>query len=125
MDNKLRLSLWGRVFDLSVEYECYDGDVITEDQIKAVKNLSEHPEWIEKAKKMVEDYCREDVVSDQENKDKENIFSYIRPIDILVKSGKYVRAGIICDYRYNEEDGIAIAFYLDGRIKVGEQGIMA
>ena len=121
----LKLNLWGRAFSLKVEYECYEGEVINEEQNNAVRHFASHPEWLEAAKPLVEDYCRKQVQADDNNHKKDNIFSYIQPIEIYVKNDRLKRLGIMCNYRYNEDDGIAIVFYPDGKISVGEQGLMA
>lgn len=125
MIKRIEIDLWGRHFSLPVEYENYYGDEVSTEQLQAVCRITDHPEKIIAAKKMVETYCHRDVERDKNNKKKDNIFSYVQPRDVYVKSTEGCAIGIMCNYRYNEDDGLAIVFYQDGTIRVGEQGLMA
>ena len=86
--------------------------------------LSCNPEWVDKAKKYVEEYCREDVEHDDENQKKDNIFSYVKPVDIFVKGEDKPRIAIMCKYRYDPEHGLAVVFDSEGNITVGIQDII-
>ena len=79
MIESLETTIWGRKFTLPVEYDCYEGEEVTKAQIQALKNFRSHTEWIGKSRSIVEKYCREQVMSDEENTKKDNIFSYIKP----------------------------------------------
>ena len=125
MINTLNIEIWGRKFTLEVEYKCYPGESVAQNQIYAVVRFSRNPQWIDKAKKNVEEYCREDVENDDENTKKDNIFSYIKPIDIFVKrDNDNHRIAIMCKYRYDPEHGMAIVFDNNGKITVGAQDII-
>ncbi len=121
----LEITIWGRLFTLPVEYDCYEGEEITEAQIQALKQFRTHTEWIEQSKSAVENYCKEQVMSDDENNKKDNIFSYIKPECLFVKRDKEnPRIALMCKYRYDLEHGLAVVFSSDGEVAVGLQDII-
>lgn len=120
MIESLETTIWGRKFTLPVEYDCYEGEEVTKAQIQALKNFRSHTEWIEKSRSIVEKYCREQVMSDDENAKKDNIFSYIKPECLFVKRDKEnPRIAMMCKYRYDLEHGLAVVFSSDGEVTVG------
>ena len=125
MIESLETTIWGRKFTLPVEYDCYEGEEVTKSQIQALKRFKSHTEWIEQSKSIVEDYCREQVMSDDENAKKDNIFSYIKPECLFVKRDKESpRIAMMCKYRYDLEHGLAVVFSSDGEVTVGMQDII-
>ena len=125
MIESLETTIWGRKFTLPIEYDCYEGEEVTKAQIQALKNFRSHTEWIEKSRSIVEKYCREQVMSDEENTKKDNIFSYIKPECLFVKRDKEnPRIAMMCKYRYDLEHGLAVVFSSDGEVTVGMQDII-
>lgn len=124
MIEKLSISIWGRDFELPVNYNCYEGENVTEDQIQLLNKFIEHPEWIQTSKYIVENYCRQQVLDDEENQKKDNIFSYIKPVSVFVKHVKKPKIALICKYRYDEEHGLAIMFDQEENITVGSEDII-
>ena len=125
MTKPIVLKIWGREFSLPVDYDCYEGEEITEAQIRTLKQFRTHTEWIEQSKSAVENYCKEQVMSDDENNKKDNIFSYIKPECLFVKRDKEnPRIALMCKYRYDLEHGLAVVFSSDGEVAVGLQDII-
>ena len=125
LNKTLTIKIWERDFTLPIEYDCYEGEDITEEQIEALKTFASHKNWIEASKGEVEAFCRDQVLEDEENQKKDNIFSYIKPDYIFVKRDeKNARVAIMCKYRYEPEHGLAIVFMADGEITVGIQDII-
>lgn len=125
MINELNITIWGREFLLPIVYDYYEGENITEEQTKAIDFFLEHLEWIEKSKSEVEKYCQDEVMEDDENEKKDNIFSYIKPKRLYVKrDNKYPRVAIMCMYRYDPEHGLAVVFSHDGEVTVGSEDII-
>ena len=125
MIDSLEIIIWGRSFQLPVEYDCYEGEDVTKSQLQALRRFISHTEWIEQSKSIVEDYCREQVMSDEENTKKDNIFSYIKPECLFVKRDKESpRIAMMCKYRYDLEHGLAVVFSSDGEVTVGMQDII-
>lgn len=121
MIDKLSVSIWGRDFELPVNYNCYEGETVTEEQIQLLNKFIEHSEWIRKSKDIVENYCKQQVFDDEENQKKDNVFSYIKPMSVFVKHVKKPRIALICKYRYDEEHGLAIVFDKKGNVTVGSE----
>lgn len=125
MINPVELIIWGRQFTIPAVYDCYGGESVTQEQTDALKTFIAHLEWIEKAKRQVEAYCRERVSEDEENQKKDNIFSYVKPESIFIKRDKHhPRVALMCKYRYDPEHGLAVVFTKDGGITVGSQDII-
>lgn len=125
MINELSITIWGREFLLPIVYDCYERENITEEQTKAIDFFAEHLEWIEKSKSEVEKYCKDEVMEDDQNEKKDNIFSYIKPERLFVKrDNKYSRVAIMCKYRYDIEHGLAVVFSQDGKVTVGSENII-
>lgn len=113
MNNSIKLTIWGREFDISVLFDCYSGEEKLPEQTAAydafIKNASK---ILESAKSNVESYC---LATDKEkiNSEKiDNIFKYVIPKNIYVprdQNGKQVIA-LLCNYKFNPDDGIAIVF---------------
>ncbi len=125
MIDEIEIKVWEREFSLPIEYNCYEGEKATRQQGKSLKNFLSHPEWIEKSKSFVEKFCKEQVDEDDENENKDNIFSYIKPECIFVKRElEHPRVAIMCKYRYDIEHGIAIIFSWEGDVIVGLQDLI-
>lgn len=124
MIKNLDICIWGRELSVPVDYNCYVGRTPLYEQEVALKTFLDHPEWLENAKELVEQFCREQVMEDSENDKKDNIFSYIKPQGFFVKHEKNSRIALMCKYRYDIEHGIAIVFSSTGEVTVGPQDII-
>lgn len=121
----VEIEIWGRNFSLNIEYNLYEGEHITKNQIQALEKFLNNPDWIKNSKKVVEDFCKNDVLDDDENQKKDNIFSYIKPECIFVEHFlEPTRVAIMCKYRYDPEHGLAVVFDKDGKVTVGIQDII-
>ncbi|MDD4496263.1 MAG: hypothetical protein PHV32_18310 [Eubacteriales bacterium] len=125
MTKTIKLIIWGREFSLPVEYDCYEGETVTSEQMQALSNFLAHTEWLAKAKDCVESYCKESLMEDAENSKKDNIFSYVKPEYLFIKRDKKrPRVVLVCKYRYDPEHGLAIVFSFDGKVSVGSQDMI-
>ena len=124
MIKHLEICIWGRDFSIPVEYNCYVGESLLPEQTDAINEFLKHPEWLEKAKHLVEQYCHEQVMDDTENSKKDHVFSYIKPQVFFVKHEKKPRIALMCKYRYDMEHGLAVVFTTDGGITAGPQDII-
>lgn len=125
MTETLKLTIWGREFALPIEYDCYKDEKITKEQVAAIKSFAKHEDWINASKSSVEEYCREQVLEDDENQKKDNIFSYIKPDYLFIKrDAENPRVAMMCKYRYEPEHGLAIVYSADGKAMVGIQDII-
>jgi hypothetical protein len=121
----VNILIWDRYFELGVEYNCYKGESVLMKQEEALDNFVSHPEWISKAKKYVEDFCRERLMEDKGNQKKDNIFSYVKPEYLFVEhDNETPRIALMCKCRYELEHGLAVVFSTDGDVDVGIQDII-
>lgn len=125
MIETLKITIWDREFQLPVRYDCYKGEQILQSQISMVETLSKKAEWIEKAKKEVVKFCKKAVKEDATNTKKDNIFSYVKPVSVFVKhDDEKPRIALMCNYKYDMENGLAVVFTQKGKITVGLQDII-
>ena len=119
-NNKIVLNIWNRDFTLEIKYDCYSNENVTNKQLKAIKNFTEHPEWLRNAKTAAENYCKkfDGIIK------KGSIFSYIKPDYMFVTREEYPRIAIMCNYKYDSEHGLAIIFTQEGKVAVGNQDII-
>ena len=85
MIKETNINIWGRDFLLPVRFDCYTGEEVTNQQIDAMNLVIKNPKWIEKAKSIMEKYCKKAVDSDNANLKKDNVFSYVKPEYFYVK----------------------------------------
>ena len=118
---KTELTIWDRLFDLDVIFQCYDNEEIIPEQEEALKLMLQADQEINSAKDAIEKYTKENY---PEFEIKPNIFTYVVPKNIFVAHSKNKKAAIICNYKPDMEHGLAIVFE-DGKFKeIGEEGII-
>lgn len=118
-----QITIWEREFDLNIEYDCYEGETVTQNQIDMLNKFLKNPNWLNDAKQKVESYCKDAVLQDDQNTKKDNIFSYIKPDYLFVKRSQQ-KLAIMCKYRYEPEHGLAVVFDFNGNITVDIQDII-
>ena len=118
------INIWGRIFTCRVKYRCHNGETVTQEQINTFNKFIKQTKAIEVAKYKVESFCRNQVLMDDKNKKKDNIFSYIMPDYIFVDREIEPHVAIMCNYRYDPEHGLAIVFDANGNVTVGTQDII-
>lgn len=120
MNKTIDLNIWNREFTLEIKFDCYSGEEVTKEQENAIKDFTSQQEWLNNAKSIVEDFCKEKVTEDKKN----NIFSYIKPDYLFVTRDKAPKVALMCNYKYDPEHGLAIVFTNDGNITVDNQDII-
>ncbi|MBP3568008.1 MAG: hypothetical protein J6K04_02470 [Lachnospiraceae bacterium] len=120
--NNIYLSIWGRQFDLSITYDCYSDEEILDSQKMALEAFIRDDTILEASLNKVKEYClsvnRAEVGSDSI----ENIFKFVMPKYIYVprETKKHIVA-VMCNYRFDQEHGIAIIFENEKFLKVDIQ----
>lgn len=124
---KVSKTVWGRDKELSINYDVYSNEKVTDKQKAAAKEILSNKEFFKEAKSALERYCKDDIKNDPDNKaNMDNIFSYINPKSIYVtreREGKDPIVGLMCNYRYDPEHGLVV-MYKDGKYIVGMQDII-
>lgn len=124
--NKTTLKIWGRAFDLSIEYDCYAGESILPYQLEAAATILRTPEKFDAALDGVKAYCSEKNSAEIGSDSIENIFKYVKPQSLYVQRTKDEShvVGLMCAYKFDSEHGMAIRFK-DGVLQeIGTQDII-
>lgn len=120
-----KISIWGREFDLKVVFDCFDDEEILPIQEQALKSFLKADAAIEDSKKQVESYILNDDYAELETDSIDNIFKFVIPTDIYIPRTPETRtAALLCNYRFDEEHGIAIVFENERFKEIGTQDIV-
>ena len=123
--NKVKLNIWDREFDIEVVYDKYSNETVLTAQEKALEDFMRATEEIRSSLAIVKEYClsnnREEIAGDYID----NIFKYVIPKYLYVaRDNENHTVAIMCDYRYDEENGIAIVFKNEKFLQIGKQDII-
>ena len=123
--SECKISIWYRVFDLNVVYECYPGEEVLETQREAFTMFKENTEAISESLEAVKKYVLKTNAGLIADESIENIFKYVMPRSLFVPHTKNHRTiAILCNYKFDIEHGIAVVFE-NGKFKmVGMQDII-
>jgi len=124
--NKQKINVWGRDFELEVVFDCYEGEEVLPLQKDTLQRFLTSPDIIQNTKSEVEKYCIERNADDIETQTIENIFKYVIPKSIYIQRTKDNSrvVGIMCAYKFNIDDGIAVVFKNEKFDRVGSQNII-
>lgn len=120
---KVKITLWDREFDIPVSYSCYPGEQVTAQQKDTLISFckSEFPAdgALSELKKYViktsEGQCEENI---------ENIFKYVMPKSLYIPRTDKKIVAIICSYKFDMENGIAVVFENRKLKEIGTQDII-
>lgn len=125
--SKVNFNIWGRSLDLDVDFDCYKGEEILDSQKKAYELFVDRSdELFEVAYKEAVNYCYKTNGADIADEKINNIFRYVKPKAIYIKRGTLDerRVAIICAYRFNPDDGMAIVFKNESFWQIGTENII-
>ncbi len=121
--NKVKTEVWGRELELKVIFDVYEGEVILDNQKKALDMFLSNKVLFEDCSKVKGYIKKKD--GDEISGEISNIFKYVAPKSIYVKRDEKKRiVALLCDYRFDEEDGIALLFENEKFVKIGTQNII-
>lgn len=123
--NKAKLQIWGREFEMEVKYDCYAGEAVLEAQEDALKAFLKSDGVIMASLEMVKDYCLAQNKNDIGESGIPNIFQYVAPKYLYVaRSMDRHLVAIMCNYKFDPENGIAVVFENEQFHKIGKQDII-
>ena len=125
--NKKKFDIWGRTLELDIVYDCYCGEEILESQKKAFDMFCENAVILfNKAYEEMIAYCYKTNKADLSDTEITNIFKYVKPKTIYIERGSDDdrKVGIICAYKFNPDDGLAIVFKNETFFKIGTENII-
>lgn len=123
--SKEKITIWNRDFDIEVKFDCYAGEEVLQSQKDAVAAFLKSVDAIESSLEQVKQYCIKNNKSDIGSDSIENIFKYVAPKYLYVSrdKDKHVVA-IMCNYKFDIENGIAVVFENENFSKIGMQDII-
>ena len=127
MNNEcLNLDIWGRNCELEIIFDCFEGESLTAIQEKTFEDIKDNYKHIfDDSFSLIKEYCLENY-SSLITDNFENIFRYIKPKQIYIKRSitKKRIAGILCSFRFDIENGLAVYIEEGKAVKVGTQDII-
>ena len=124
MLEKIEISIWGRNFTLPIEYDCYEGESVTDEQKKCVAHIQEKSECINKSLPFVRQHFEKSIDADALNCNKDNVFGYLAPHYLFVKREENPRMALMCRCKYEPEHGFAIVVTGSNDVELGIQDII-
>jgi hypothetical protein len=123
--NKIKVSIWGRELELNITYDCYSGEEVLDAQKDAVILFAKATQSINASLEDVKKYCLSMNPKEIGLNSIDNIFKYVSPKYIYVprKQKKHV-VSIMCNYKFDQENGIAVVFENEKFEKIGKQDII-
>jgi len=121
--NKQTLTIWGREFELDIIFDCYKGESVLPAQTEALNGLLQNAELINNAKSDVESYCIQRDADLIGTTVIDNIFKYVVPKSIYIQRTNDDRhiVGLLCNYKFDMDHGLAIVFENEKLKTVGTQ----
>ena len=121
----LSMMVWGREFNLSVVFDCYENEEILPEQSAALDKLIGSGA-IEASRSAVENYCLKMNRKEIGKSSITNIFKYVMPYGLYIRrstsSDRYV--GLMCKYRFDPEDGLVVLFKNEKVCDIGTSDIL-
>ncbi len=104
--------IWGRSLELDVVFDLCDDEEISENQIKTYEDFkANYKEYFDSVKTEIYEYVKEDT---GEKELPENIFKFIMPKAIIIlredEEEFFLDFALLCDYKYNIDDGLSVSF---------------
>ena len=121
--NTIKVNVWGRELELKIVFDVYEGEDVLDNQNKALDLFLTQKELLNDYSK-IKEYI-ENIDGDELQEDITNIFKYVIPNTIFVKRNENSRiVALLCDYRFDEEGGIAALYENERLVKIGTQDIV-
>ena len=125
--SKIKMDVWGRTLDLDIVYDIYQGESILESPVNAYNCfMAKADRLFGLAEDEVKKYCLSINKEDIQESEITNIFKYVKPKAIYVarNTGKDRTVALLCAYKFNPDDGIAIVFMNEQLQKIGTENII-
>lgn len=121
--NKVKACIWGRDFELSVSYQNFPGEEVTCNQrltLEAVTSV-DFAESLSGIKEYIMKYNSSEINGNSID----NIFKYVMPKSIIITRDESARVfGIMCNYKFDMEHGIAIVYENEKYKATGPQDLI-
>ena len=116
-----KVKVWGRDFQLEVIFDSYNDEETTSMQKEALDMFTNVADKLLSSCDELKKYCIKkdgNLIEDTI----ENIFKYVIPTALYVeRNNNKRRISLLCNYRFDEEHGIAITYENEKLIHIGPQ----
>ena len=116
-----KITIWGREFDIKIIYDVFSGEEILNEQKESFDAFMAKSADLLSDSTEVEKYC-------VKNNKKEigesisNIFKYVIPTSLVIRrDNKKHNVALLCNYRFDEEHGLALIFENEKLVRIGTQ----
>lgn len=126
MNETKTVNLWGRELTLAIDYNCDNESEVLPIQRRALSDFIANFKSVNDSLDEVKKYCLDRDGVDIPDKSIPDIFKYVKPESIFIKTSrnKVFGVALMCEYVFDEECGIAVIFK-DGKFyEVGSQNII-
>lgn len=124
--NEVTMTIWGREFNLKVDFDVYGGEEVSALQNAALSEFVSNVSSLDATLPSVKAYCLKMNGEDVGAAAIDNIFKYVIPQSIYVPKwpdGSRM-IGLMCAYKFNREDGLAVVFKNGQFHEIGTQNII-
>ncbi len=116
-----KINIWGRSLDLNVDFDLYEGEEVLEEQKTRLEDFVENVNLSDVT--FIKEYCAKHNGSEVNATD--SVFDYLSPKTLFVpRSGNKKIVAVLCDYKFDEEHGIAVVYENGIFSEIGEQDIV-
>lgn len=119
--------IWDRDCEVNLIFDCYAGEEIDNIQREAILDFESHlAEYANEGLSMIKTYLVKYYKNELEGDTISNIFKYVVPKTIYVSKDpkKQKVIGLLCHFKFDDEDGLAVK-YIDGKAtEVGGEQIV-
>lgn len=123
-DNMQEMIVWGRNFELDIDFDCFPGEDISDMQRLALEKFIETG-CVNEVETEIKDYCLRKNRDEIKEESIENIFRYVIPESIYVVNESEKRiVALMCEYKFDIEHGLAIVFENEHLQAIGPQDVI-
>lgn len=122
--NKIKLNIWDRQFELPVSVKTFKGKEPTDVQKEAAEKFNANTDIFSDVQDQVEQYILDHGLKANGIERVDNIFKYVMPKIIVIPKTKNRVVGLICNYKFDVEHGLAIVFENEKFKEIGAQDIV-
>lgn len=124
--NEVKITIWGREFNLKVDFDVYEGEEVSALQSAALSEFVSNVSLLDATLPSVKAYCLKMNGQDIGEAVIDNIFKYVIPQSIYIPRwpDESRVVGLMCAYKFNLEDGLAIVFKNGRFYEIGTQNII-
>lgn len=125
--SKMNLEIWGRDLSIDIVYDAYRGEEVLPAQVESFdKFIAVSSELFLVAEEEAKNYCLRMNKENIAESSITNIFKYVKPKAIYIKretqNDRVV--AILCAYKFNPDDGMAIVFRNETFAAIGTENII-